>query len=228
MRLPFPENVRGFEDLAITEANRSAFETIRRWKLWQTSALCLIGPVQCGLGIAAIQWAREAEARLLSVKEFDAISVQDIEALSAGNCIIDLADQVQNEKALLTLLNRVQARDKRLLMTARSPPGTWAFTSPDLRSRLEAMPIAEIYSPDEDMMVARLQASSKRHYIRLSTATINYLAIRLPRSYEAIEDYVHRLDQAIDQTGRSPSIHLARSVLEEGTSSRTLFSDEQD
>jgi len=90
------------------------------------------------------------------------------------------------------------------------------------------MPVAEIYPPDEDMIEARLRASCKRHYIKLSGTTINFLSIRLPRSYEAIEDYVARLDKAIDETGRAPGMSLAKSVLEDGASTRKLFGDEQD
>ena len=227
LRLPFPESIRGFDDLAITDANRAAFATIRKWNDWQASTLCLVGPVQCGLGIAAKLWAREADATVLSAATFDSFDLKQVEELTERNCVIDLADQITSEDHLLTLLNRVQSKDKRLLLTARAPAPTWGCTSRDLKSRLDTMPVAEIYAPDEEMIKARLLTSSKRRYIKLNSATLNFLAIRLPRSYEAIEDYVARLDKAIDDTGRIPSMHLAKSVLEEGISTRKLFDDVQ-
>lgn len=226
LRLPFPDAVKGFEDLAITDANRAAFDTIRKWQSWRSSILCLVGPVQCGLGIAATLWAREAHAEMINAGAFDRLDMRDIEALSEQNCVLDLADNVRREDLLLALFNFIQSKNKRLLLTARSAGGNWTCHSLDLKSRLAMMPVAEIYPPDEAMIMARLQASCKQRYIRLSEVTINYLAIRLPRSYEAIEDYVTRLDKAIDETGRAPGIHLARSVLEEGPSTRSLFIDE--
>ena len=228
LRLPFPDSISSFDDLAITSANETAFAIIRKWRDWHSPALCLVGPVQCGLGIAATLWAREADATLLSAAAFEKLSVGDIEALSDRNCVIDLADRVTNEGHLLTLINLIHAKHKRLLLTARTAGGNWACSSPDLKSRLDAMPVAEIYAPDEAMIKARLRASLKLRYIKLNDATVDFLAIRLPRSYEAIEDYVTRLDKAVDETGRGPSIHLARSVLEDGVSTRTLFNDEHD
>lgn len=222
-RLPFPDTVSGFDDLAITEANRAAFQTIRLWKSWQSSVMCLVGPVKCGLGIAGRLWAGEANAALLSARAFDALDIEALKKLAQINTVIDLADQVTNEPHLLTLLNLSQSNGVRVLLSARSGGANWGISSLDLKSRLEAMPVAEIYPPDEAMIVARLRASFKRRYIKLGDGTINFLAVRLPRSYEAIEDYVGRLDQAISDTGRAPSLHLARTVLEEGLSTRKLF-----
>jgi len=217
--------VSGFDDLAITEANRNAFETIRRWQSWQSSALCLIGPVKSGLGIAARLWAKEASARLVSAREFDTLEIGAVEAMTRENSVLDLADKVTNESHLLTLLNLTKANGKYVLLTARVSGANWNCASPDLRSRLEAMPVAEIFPPDEAMISARLRASFKQRYIKLGENTIEYLAIRLPRSYEAIEDYVARLDQAISDTGRAPTINLARDVIEDGLSTRKLFDD---
>ena len=228
LRLPFPEAINSFNDLAITQANRAAIETIRQWPQWQAAVLCLIGPVQSGLGVTAKLWAGEAEASELSAHAFDQMSIDEVEKLSQRNCVIDLADQVTNEESLLTLFNLVQSSGKRLLLTARGHGASWPCKSPDLKSRLETMPVAEIYSPDEDMIKARLLASCKGRFIKLNTAAINYLAIRLPRSYEAIEDYVVRLDNAIDETGRAPSMYLVRTVFEDGASTRKLFGEDPD
>lgn len=228
LRLPFPEAIGSFDDLAITEANRVAIETIRKWPQWQSETLCLVGPAQSGLGVTARLWAKEARAIELSARAFDQMHMTAVEALSDQNCVIDLADQVMNEQGLLTLFNFVRSKGKRLLLTARAHGSTWPCQSADLKSRLEAMPVAEIYPPDEDMIKARLLASCKGRYIKLGKAAINYLAIRLPRSYEAIEDYIARLDVAIDETGRAPSMHLVRTVFEDGASTRKLFGEDPD
>ncbi len=228
LRLPFPEAIGSFEDLAITDANRAAIEAIRKWPQWQSAVLCLIGPVQSGLGVTAKLWARDADAIELSARAFDQMNLADVEAVSHRNCVIDLADQVTNEESLLTLFNLARSKGTRLLLTARGHGAGWPCQSLDLRSRLETMPIAEIYPPDEEMIKARLLASCKGRYIKLSAAAINYLAIRLPRSYEAIEDYIARLDLAIDETGRAPSMYLVRSVFEDGASTRKLFGEGPD
>lgn len=228
LRLPFPDTVTSFDDLAITESNRAAVDTIRRPEAWKSPFMCLVGPMQSGLGVTAYLWSRETNARLIEAKALDALSDRELDKLAHAACAIDLADQVSNEDHLLTLMNIIDAKDGRLLLTARSAGVHWACQSPDLKSRLSTMPVAEIYPPDEDMIGARLLSSCRRRYIKLAKPIVEYLIVRLPRSYVAIEDYVERLDREITETGRAPSIHLARSVLEDGVNTQELFqSDEQ-
>lgn len=228
LRLPFPDTVTGFDDLAVTDANRAAIETVKNWQKWQANKLCLIGPVRCGLGVIARLWARDAEAMFMSASEFDALDIQAVEALSDQNCAIDLADMVDGESQLLMLLNLSQAKGSKVLLTARSAGQHWQCGSADLRSRLATMPVVEIYPPDEAMIQARLQASARRRFIKLGEATISFLAIRLPRSYLAIDDYMGRLDQAISDTGRAPSIKLAKDVLEGKLSAKQHSSNTPD
>jgi chromosomal replication initiation ATPase DnaA len=168
LRLPFPEAIGSFEDLAITDANRAAIEAIRKWPQWQSAVLCLIGPVQSGLGVTAKLWARDADAIELSARAFDQMNLADVEAVSHRNCVIDLADQVTNEESLLTLFNLARSKGTRLLLTARGHGAGWPCQSLDLRSRLETMPIAEIYPPDEEMIKARLLASCKGSILSLA------------------------------------------------------------
>ena len=212
--MPLTDEVRLFSDLAITEANRAAINAIRRPEAWPNNAMCLIGPPRCGLGVIARLWAEEVGAVELSATEFDKMSLNALEQAAGKNCVLDLAGAATNEENFLTLLNRSGENDGRLLLTARAGPATWGCESADLKSRFDAIPVAEIYPPDEEMLKLRLLASCKRRFVLLNEATVNFLVVRLPRSYEAIESYVVQLDMAIEATTRAPSINLAREVLE--------------
>jgi len=187
--------------------------------------MCLVGPVQSGLRVTARLWADEAVAGLLGAQAFDRLSEAELSIHAQRNCAIDLTDQVTNENNLLSLLNLADQRNMRLLLTARSVPSQWPCQSADLRSRLDGLQNVEIYPPDEDMLIERLKAACRRRYMKLDQQTVAFLAIRLPRSYAAIEEYVSRLDEAVDANQRAPSIHLARTVLEDGAGSLALFGD---
>ncbi|MEO9968362.1 MAG: hypothetical protein ABJG15_00815 [Hyphomonadaceae bacterium] len=226
--LRFPDQPERFADLAITDSNCGAIDTIRNWSSWSHSALCLVGPVQSGLRVTAKLWADEAEAVLMDGRTFDALSGAELDAQARGCWAIDLADQVSNEDNLLMLLNLAAQREMHVLLTARTFPALWGRKSSDLQSRLVGMPHTEIYPPDEEMLIERLHAACRRRYMRLDEKTVAFLAIRLPRSYAAIEEYVSRLDKAVDANQRAPSIHLARSVLEDGAGSRALFGETDD
>jgi len=228
LRFGFPDALASFEDLDVTAANEAAVLALKRWSDWPGNVLCLVGPPASGLRVLANIWARHAGAKLLSAHQIDALDGPGVEAFSTEHAGIDLADKVTNEAALLAVMNLTVANDKCLLLTARSTPTSWAATSPDLGSRLQAMPTVEILPPDDEMMLRRLQSGCRRHFILLEDETARYIAIRLERSYLAIEDYVRRLDIAVSELGRAPSVHLARSVLEEGAASRPLFDDNTD
>ncbi|MEO1405138.1 MAG: hypothetical protein AAFV54_01440, partial [Pseudomonadota bacterium] len=165
------------------------------------------------------------EAVLFDHTSLDSADTNTISQLASSNGTIDLADAVTNEANLLAAINFATSEDKRLLLTARSHPASWGHKSADLRSRLSNMTAVEIGPPDDEMVLKRLDAACRRRFIRLKPEDANYIMIRIEKSYVAIEDYVRRLDRAVAISGRPPSVHLARSVLEEGADTRALFDD---
>ncbi|MEM6411977.1 MAG: hypothetical protein AAF683_10630, partial [Pseudomonadota bacterium] len=99
------------------------------------------------------------------------------------------------------------------------------FESADLRSRLANIAAIAIEPPDDEMVLKRLVSACQQRFIRLNAEEANYIMLRIEKSYVAIEDYVQRLERAATAAGRAPSVHLARSVLEEGADTRKLFHD---
>jgi len=65
----------------------------------------------------------------------------------------------------------------------------------------------------------RLVLGAERRYLRLSPETLNYLVPRLELAYEATENFMDRLSNAVSQHDRAPSLPLARQVLNEMTGS---------
>ena len=227
LRLSFPAPPLGFADLVVSPCNAGAFRVIRRPTNWPMPALCLLGERESGLTTAAKAWALDLPATYIRVEDFDRASHTQIEAWANDHTVVDGADRAKSLDNLLSLINLSERKRARVLLTANTPPKMWATRNPDLRSRLNAMPIAKIEAPDEEMLIARLVASCRRDFIRLSPEVIRFLGPRLGRSYAGIEDYVRRLTSAVLETGRAPTVPLARAVLEEGAGSRALFDDEE-
>jgi chromosomal replication initiation ATPase DnaA len=67
---------------------------------------------------------------------------------------------------------------------------------------------------DDESFVKRLRAACLRRYIRIPEETLNFLEPRLERSYQAIEAFVSALDVSMSETGRPPTIPLARDILD--------------
>ena len=227
LRLGFPEHVLGFEELCISDSNEAALDVIRDIARWPSPVLCLLGPSQSGLTTAALAWAKEKQARLIVPAEFNQFDHTEIEELSLRHTAIDNAEQVRNSDNLLSILNLSRTHQTSMLLTSRISPTNWPTGgNADLRSRLDSMPLAEFDEPDETLLRERLISACRLRYLKLPKNAAEYLAKRMERSFESIEDIAERLDAAVSEPGTKLTIKTARDVLNEGASTRSLFDDE--
>lgn len=118
------------------------------------------------------------------------------------------------EASLFHLLNLVAERRAQLLITARTPPARWSVDLPDLRSRLDGLPLARIALPDDALLLAVLRNSFAERSLAVDDATLRFLASRMERSFEAAARMVDALDQANLQAGRAIKRPLVSEILE--------------
>ncbi len=215
LKLGFPECQFNFDEICVSDANRSALRIVQNPDNWPSPVVCLVGPKMSGLSSIVSTWGRAFEADVFSAKAFQALKLKDANGLGEGFIAVDDADLIKDVDRLLTLINVTTNQNGRLLLASHLPPPQWSISSPDLKSRLNAMTLAEIDAPDEKMLSERLLASAKRDFLKLDEDTLKYLVPRLDLSYVAIERFIARLNEAVVETGRAPSVPLAREVLEE-------------
>lgn len=212
----FPAPAAHWDGLLEGAHNAAALRLVRRPEDWATPVLCIAGPATSGLTYLAAAWADRFGATFLEGPML-AKTAKGLGPLTGAYVAIDDADLAlgRNEEVLLSLINLIAAGEGRLLLTAHRPPSQWRAVSPDLRSRLNALPVGEIGPPDEDGLRARLVLAAERRFLRLSQETLNYLVPRLELAYEAVEDFMDRLSASVSAADRAPSLPLARSVLEQ-------------
>ena len=227
LRLGFPEHVLGFEDICISSSNEAALMVIRDIARWPSPVICLMGPPRSGLTTAAKAWAKEHGADFIRPADFDDLSHARIEVLAQSHTVIDNADQIQNRDNLLSLINLSETHRTCVLLTSRISPVNWPTGgNADLRSRLESAPIAALDEPDEELLTERLISACRQRFSRLPRNAAEYLAKRMERSFEAVEDLADRLDAAVSEPGTKLTIKTARDVLNEGAGTRPLFEDD--
>ena len=211
----FPAPAAHWDGLIEGPHNAAALRLAGRPEDWATPVLCIIGPAKCGLTYLAQAWAVRFGAELIEGPLL-AKTVKSPAALAGAHVVIDDADLSlgRNEDVLVSLVNLIGTGGGRLLLTAHRAPSQWRVTSPDLRSRLKALPVGEIGMPDEDGLRARLVLAAERRFLRLSQETLNYLVPRLELAYDAVESFMDRLSASVSDADRAPSLPLARSVLE--------------
>lgn len=198
------------EDFVLSPANADAVRALDAWPDWPGHALALVGPKGSGKSHLARAWAEGAEAVVFQAG-------MDLSALEGRPVLVEDVDRHLHEEALFHLFNMAGMAGGGLLMTARKLPAQWKTELPDLRSRLNALTVAQLGAPDDALLRGVLEKFFRERNIRPADEVYEYLVRRIERSIPAARKVVRQLDLAADEQGRGVSRVLAREVLEGGT-----------
>ena len=189
-------------------SNADAVAAVEAWPAWLGGCLAIVGPQGSGKSHLARAWAETAGARTIAADEADAAAV-------AGRpVLVEDADRSPCAEGLFHLIN-IAARDGGgLLLTARTRPAAWSTDLPDLRSRLNALPVALIEAPDDAVLEGVLRRFFRDRHIRPPEQVYPYLLARMNRSIPDAEEVVRALDVAGDAGFRPVTRVLARQILD--------------
>ncbi|HSV03395.1 MAG TPA: DnaA/Hda family protein [Phenylobacterium sp.] len=188
-------------------SNAQATAAIDAWPRWHGGCLALVGPEGVGKTHLALAWAANAHAAVLDR------SAPDIVAADGQPVLLEDVDRGIPDEALFHLINLAARRGGGLLLTARTPPIAWPASLPDLRSRLNALPVVEIEPPDDQVLEGVLRKFFKERNIRPGAEVYPFLLRRIERSATAAREVVRQLDEAPDEL-KPVSRVLARRILE--------------
>jgi chromosomal replication initiation ATPase DnaA len=194
-------------------ANAAALAAVADWQGWPLGRLLLIGPEGAGKTHLAHIWAAESGAHLLSARDLPA-DPTGLPTLLVVEDADEAAGLPATEEALFHLYNRILNAKGRLLITAKTPPRDWGLRLPDLISRLQAMPIAQLDAPDDALLSAVLVKLFADRQIAVPANLIPYLSSRMERSIAAARHLVAALDARALAQGRPITRALASEVLD--------------
>ena len=206
----------GRADFLVAPCNAAAVAWIDRWPDWPASALVLTGPAGCGKSHLASVLTGRAGAPPPAPPE-----AARLDAALSGETprpvALDLTARLDQatETALFHLLNHAAAEGPPLLLTAPSPPARWSVGLADLRSRLLALPLAEITPPDDLLLEMILIKLFSDRQVVVGPEVVRYLVRRMERSFAGAGRLVARLDALALVEGRAITLALARRVMEE-------------
>jgi len=204
------------EDYVVSTSNADAVATLDDWRSWPGGLMALIGPEGAGKTHLALAWAERAGAAI--VRRGDC----DLRGLGDRPILLEDADQTPGDETLFHLINMAGAGSS-LLLTGRLAPRSWATDLPDLRSRLNALPIAQIGSPDDALLEGVLRKFFRERNIKPADDVLPYLVRRIERSIPAAKDVVCRIDERADAERRDITRALAREILEHEDGTLDLF-----
>lgn len=203
------------EDFVASAANAEALRALGSYPAWPMGCLALVGPPGSGKSHLAALWARSAGAATLEAGPARP-------PLPDSPLLVEDVDQGHDDEALFHLINRA-ADSGGLLLTARVPPAQWPTALPDLRSRLNALPVAVIEEPDDAILGALFDKFFRERNIKPPEDLIPYLLNRIERSAPKAWDIVKRLDETADAEGKAVSRALARQILDSEPPTLNMF-----
>lgn len=191
LSLPLDRPAGAREDrFLVGEANARAVHILEHWATWPVMAAIVTGPRKSG---------RSLLARTM--------------ALRSGGTMIDDADR-QSETMLFHAWNEAQSAHRPLFLVADDAPPIWQVKLPDLRSRLNASPVARIEPPDDVLAADILQQLLDRHEIVANPDVVTWVMRRIERDYLTILRTAEALEEdAGRRRNRRLSIPAAKATL---------------
>jgi chromosomal replication initiation ATPase DnaA len=202
------------EDFLPGPSNAAALALIERWPDWPSRTVLLRGPEGAGKSHLAAIWAHQSGARTLSPRALDGGEVPV--ALATGALVLEnLAEGRFDEAALFHLLNLAREERAYVLITARSAPATWRIAVPDLASRLRALPVVALETPDDALLRAVIVKLFADRQLAVDEALVSFLAARIERSFAGARAAVARLDREALRLKRPVTRALAGELFRE-------------
>lgn len=220
-QLPFdlgPRHAHAREDFWVSDCNRDAIAWLDRSD-WP--ALVIYGSPASGKTHLLQVWKKE-EAEKGGAQEISLAQLTEAtisRALgSARNAMIDdvlPAIGVRSaEEALFHLYNMLRERGGRLLLTASAPVASWPFVLPDLKSRLLAVPAAELGSPDDMLMAVVLSKLFSDRQIFVPQEVVQFILPRIERSFLSLREIADKIDRRALAEKRPVTIPLVKEILQ--------------
>jgi len=197
------------DDFLPGPGNAAALTLIESWPDWPANAVALIGPEGSGKSHLASIWANASGARTMSGR---ALGESDLLASLATGALVVEETVAADERSLFHLINLAREEESFLLFTARTAPTSWSIAIPDLASRLRALPVVTLQSPDDAMLRGVIIKVAADRQLSLDDSVVRYLLSHVERSFAAARAAVITLDNEALRQGRPASRALAAEL----------------
>lgn len=202
----------GREDFLVGPCNAEAMAWIDRYPNWPSDFAVLRGPEGSGKSHLLSVWAAASDALALDATQ---LRVEDLDRRIGNSAAIaiDSADAAVEPDSLFHAINMMRERGGHLLLAAREPPARWTIGTPDMRSRLAAMPLIELREPDDAVLIGVLLKQFDDRRVAPSPEVLRFLSPRMPRTFAAAGALAAELDRLSLMHRRGLTVPLAKDAL---------------
>ncbi|PIZ33150.1 MAG: hypothetical protein COY39_03280 [Alphaproteobacteria bacterium CG_4_10_14_0_8_um_filter_37_21] len=193
-------------------SNQMAYSWLEKWpQELENFATYLSGKSGSGKKHLSHIWAHKYNASVLKAHEINPENFSEYDP----HVLIHIEKPVtpECEENLFHAFNFYKAKKAYILFTCEQTPNSLPLTLKDLKSRLATCNFIHLDEPEENTLKQLYTLSFKNKGIHVHCDVVNYLLLRLDRSFTTLHNTVNILEQASCNDNRSISIPFVKSVL---------------
>lgn len=204
------------EDFLVAPCNQEAVAWLDHWPDWGAPFVVIYGETGCGK-THLIEVFRQATGAL-ALKLENGLDPYEFMGEAKTAVLDDVESMIgtaSGEQALFHLYNFAKENQLSILMTSRTAPAQWNIALPDLKSRMGAVPVVEISSPDDTLMEAVLVKLFADRQLQVERGLIAYMLPRMERSFSAAQSLVDDIDREALAQKRRITVPLVKELLQD-------------
>tara|TARA_B100000579_G_C22591170_1_gene738129 strand:- start:97 stop:750 length:654 start_codon:yes stop_codon:yes gene_type:complete len=186
-------NIRNFnsEDFYVNDNNLQASELIKLWPNWFNGAIVIYGPEKSGKSHLANIWKETSNANIYNLEDDFSLSSID----TKKNFVLDNFHNLSriDEENFFHIYNQTFNNKKNILITLDKNKLN-KISLKDLESRFNSFSSATINPPDDNLVNALIIKFFKDQQINIDPSVINFIIKRIERDYEAIFNFLKKID----------------------------------
>lgn len=212
----------GREAFFVSPSNALAVALLEDTTQWSLHKMLLCGPEKSGKTHLAYVWADQTGAVIVNAIDVTADAIPTL--ANAPHIIVEdierIAGNIAAQDALFHLHNLILAEGGFLLGTGTGSPDTWGITLPDLASRLEGTPLAQLHAADDQLLSMVMLKLFDDRQLSPAPNVLSYLTTRMDRSFAAASAVVAEMDRLALRDRKAISRNIAAAALDNLTLDR--------
>ncbi|MCH9845542.1 MAG: hypothetical protein K0U39_08550 [Alphaproteobacteria bacterium] len=214
------------DNFIIADCNRDAFDILQKYPDWPAPFLAIYGAPKSGKSHLIKAWMQDKNiAQHIHQCRFSELAMLDDDLpnhtllwldddINDNHSRTDNALTKEAEEILFHLYNRIMLKQQRgLIITSVTPPAKWRINLPDLASRLKSMPNVALGMPSDDLLAQLFHKLCRDRQIKLDDKIIDYLLVRMERSFFACYNLCDQLNQhSLSRKGKI-TLNIAKQCL---------------
>ena len=198
-------------DFYVSKSNAHVFNLINSWQMINEKFLNISGEKFCGKSHLINIFLEKNKGLKMNSNELNNDYLKKIK-FNKNIVIEDITSNI-NEQLFYSLINIVEAENKRLIVTSNVSIVDIDFKLNDLKSRSKNFTLSSIEGPDDDLIFALVLKNLSDRQISIDKKLIDYIIKRIDRSYSNISDFIYTIDQLSLKKKKSIDFKIIKEAL---------------